>query len=80
MEWQLQRHHDGQTIDLHIRWEACEFVTVALHDVDRAFLRECDDSSLLSDKLLALEMLVRRIEQQREAKGIVATDDGAFLS
>lgn len=40
-----------------------EMTAVELHEFDKLLLRECETSGKISDKLLALETIVRRIEE-----------------
>lgn len=43
--------------------EAGDMLNVELSQTDRALLRECEQSGSISDKLLALETITRRIEE-----------------
>ena len=40
-----------------------DLVRAKLHDFDRRLLADCDTSDKVSDKLLALETIARRIEE-----------------
>lgn len=44
---------------------ASERVAARLDDWDRRLIAECEKSSSISDKLLALETIVRRIEEAK---------------
>lgn len=67
MQWELRKNSYDFTREFYVRWNEHDLITLQLDDVDLALLRECDASPLLSDKLLALEMLARRIEQAQES-------------
>jgi len=45
--------------------EDTEFVLAPLDTFDLMLIRECDTSNAVADKLLALETIVRRIEQSQ---------------
>ena len=42
-----------------------DLIFVNLDPIDRALIHECEASNSVADKLLALECITRRIEQQR---------------
>ncbi len=46
-----------------IEFDSLDFLGIKLDDFDRALLDECNKSDKISDKLLALETLARRIEE-----------------
>lgn len=51
-------------------WDEFDLIPLGLGQFELALLRECDASDSMADKLLALEMLVRKYEHYRanEAK------------
>lgn len=40
-----------------------EMAKISLTGFDRALIKECEESDLISDRLLILEMLARKLEQ-----------------
>lgn len=52
---------------LVVEWHPLDVVG-ALHDFDDALLRECDRSPRLSDWLLALELMARRVEEATQRR------------
>lgn len=66
MKWELSRGPLGDC-SLSVRWDEMELALLDLSAFDFALLRECDTSLVLSDKLLALEMLARKIEMRDHA-------------
>lgn len=59
MEENLER--DARTYTLKVRGD--ELVTATLFPFDRRLIAECEASDKISDKLLALETIVRRVEE-----------------
>jgi hypothetical protein len=51
----------------YLRISDCELVMAELDTFDIMLIRECDTSASVADKLLALETIVRRIEQAKGA-------------
>lgn len=52
---------------LTVEWTDFDLMTVELDAFDLAFLRECDNSTSMADKILAVEMLVRKHERSHHA-------------
>jgi hypothetical protein len=50
----------------HLEISDVEFVLMRLDNFDTLLLKECEGSDSIADKLLALETLARRIEEERE--------------
>jgi hypothetical protein len=61
----VDRNIDTSRVRYTLDVDARALAEVDLDDVDRALLRECgaDDASI-ADRLLALEMLMRRMQEQ----------------
>lgn len=66
MEWELVCDPLGGR-RLHVKWNEMDLIHLRLDPFDFALLHECDSSSKLSDKLLALELLARKYERAQEA-------------
>ncbi len=62
MEWTLTNESWPRKNRLVVEWDTCDLTRVQLDPWDLALLRECDVSPRLSDKLLALEMLARKVD------------------
>ncbi len=64
----FEQHRHPATNDLHISLvvESFELVCPQFTDFDRALFRECEKSNSVADKLLALETIARRIEEQNQ--------------
>ena len=68
MKWKLQKIRDQITnsdiFDLHIEISDADMIKMGLlNDFDRILFEECEKSECCSDKLLALEMFIRKIER-----------------
>jgi len=50
-----------------IRIDSLDLSCPLLDSWDRKLIKECDESTTLSDKLLALETIIRRNEEYRES-------------
>jgi len=61
----LETWRDPATNDYHVmlKLDCFEIRCAKLTDFDRALFRECEESSSVADKLLALETMARRIEE-----------------
>ena len=59
---------DLSTLDRvsEFRFSEYEMVHARFDAADRRTLKECDASTSIADKLLALELIARRIEEHRE--------------
>jgi len=71
MKWNLQKTTDPSTgediFDLRIKISKLDVIKMVQFDLlDKLLLKECEASESCADKLLALETLVRRIEQGQE--------------
>lgn len=55
--------HDMDKYVAQLEIDATDVLEAALDPTDRALLRECEHSSSISDKLLALETIARRVEE-----------------
>lgn len=64
----LEEWRDPATGDFHmmLKIDQLEIMCAKLTDFDRALFRECEESKSIADKLLALETMARRIEEQQE--------------
>jgi len=64
----FEHHKHPATNDYHVSLviEGFELRSVRFTDFDRALFRECEDSESIADKLLALETVARRIEEQQK--------------
>lgn len=58
-------YHDFKTDEdvFELRFNTLDMVECPLDNFDRALLHECNKSKKVSDKLLALETIVRRLEE-----------------
>jgi len=56
---------------LTINYDTLFGVLSSLSKTDQAFLKECNKSNRLADKLLGLELLVRKRESQLEKQNLV---------
>lgn len=65
MHWELRTNFD-RTKEIHVKWDDIDLASLQYDNFDLALLRECDESMKLSDKLLALEMLVRKMEKAND--------------
>jgi hypothetical protein len=61
MKWELTQDPLGRK-SLRVEWHDYDFIRLELDNVDLQLLRECDQSRSLSDILLGLEMLARKLE------------------
>jgi hypothetical protein len=61
MKWEICHDPLGQH-SVHIEWHNFDLIPLDLDQFEFALLRECDHSDSFADKLLALEMLVRKWE------------------
>ena len=61
----LEYYEDIKTdeIRINIIIYPLDFFEIELDDFDRLLLRECDKSNKISDKLLALETIARKLEK-----------------
>lgn len=71
MRFIVSRDTERDLFRVVLEIEELDVLGVALHPMDRALLRECELSGSISDKLLGLETLTRRIEEMhaKEAMG-----------
>lgn len=68
MKWKAVSSSFDTTKQLYVEWNDSDLFHIKLDAFDHAILRECDESPNLSDKLLALQMLVRKIENVHDVK------------
>jgi len=61
--WKDENNNETQCL---VTIKDCELVQASLDQIDRKLLKECEISSKVSDGLLALEMLTRKIEKANE--------------
>jgi hypothetical protein len=63
MIFSMQENVERDERTYTLRVSLSEIVPRTMYDFDRAVIRECEASGKVSDKLLALETIVRRIEE-----------------
>ena len=63
MNFTLHRDEFHDKIVMHLEIEGGEYVRANLTPFDRLLVRDCEGSAKASDHLLALETIVRRIEE-----------------
>lgn len=56
-----------------------DFLVLELNEWDKLLLRDCDTSYLISDKLLALETIVRHIEKMKEKRWKLENFQGRLM-
>ena len=61
LKWAMTYSPLGE-FSLTVSWDQQDVLLLALSQFDIAFLRECEASQSCADKLLAAEMLVRKME------------------
>ena len=61
LRWEMVQSPLGDC-SLTVSWSHLDLLPIDLTPFDLAFLRECETSPLGADKLLAVEMLVRKME------------------
>lgn len=66
MELKMYRLEDRLEEVLELRISSDDMQSLQLDAFDQRLLEECGASDKASDKLLAAEMIVRRLEQQTE--------------
>ena len=66
MIFEYWRHPATNNLTISLEIEGFELECAELKDFDRALFRECEKSNSIADKFLALETLVRRIEEQQK--------------
>lgn len=64
MKFQMQRDICADKIKVMLEIDGYEYMAAGLDHFDRLLIRECEGSDKTSDKLLALETIVRRIEER----------------
>lgn len=64
--------HEHDRIQVRLSIPAMVIPLLDLTEFDRSFLKECDESLEVSDKLLALEFIVRKSEKKRTSKAMEA--------
>jgi hypothetical protein len=70
------RDEEKRQVHHHLTLEAGEASTLSLSQFDLACLRECDASDSIADKLLAIELIARRVEQRQSKRSLdCARDD-----
>ena len=57
------RSEQGDGYVVQLKLDASDLVMAKLTPHDRMLLSECENSSAISDKLLALETIARRVEE-----------------
>jgi hypothetical protein len=66
MEFEIEKSRDPENrktqIDIKLTYTDSEFIKLPMSKLDRLLYRECEGSQKASDKLLALENFVRRLE------------------
>lgn len=67
MRWIWERDSQNDTIRYTVEITSQDLEEARLTAFDRRLIHECEGSSRVSDKLLALETLARRIEDLEEA-------------
>lgn len=63
MKLERINHKDRDEVEFRLTITDLEMVKMKLHPFDRALIADCDSSDTISDKLLALETIARRIEE-----------------
>lgn len=63
MKWQLYRDECRDVIGMRLEIDGSEYMRASLTSFDHALIQDCETSDKLSDRLLALETIVRRIEE-----------------
>lgn len=63
MKFEQRRDTDADVIEYKLTITGGDMAAVELLGFDKLLLRECETSGKISDKLLALETLARRIEE-----------------
>ena len=56
-------------MDIHIVIPQSEFIKANFDEMDNALLTECNMSESMADKILALELIVRKIEKHLQGQG-----------
>ncbi len=66
--WEIGQDPLGK-VSLTVSWNWADLVDIDLTSFDLRLLRECDASDAFADKLVAAELIVRKLEtkQQQEA-------------
>ena len=64
MKFEMQENIERSARSYLLRISDAEFSSMLLSKFDRLLIDECDGSEKISDKLLALETIVRRIEDR----------------
>ncbi len=54
--------------EVHISFSFFDMVTANFNADEREFLSDCNESDSIADKLLGLERIARRLEQQQKEK------------
>lgn len=67
MKFQMRHDPKSGRYQFCLELEEYEVASVRLDNWDRLLLQECEGSKNVSDQLLALELLTRRIEEQKNA-------------
>lgn len=66
MIFEYWKHPATNNLTISLEIEGSEFESVELTGLDRALFRECEKSNTIADKFLALETLIRRLEEQQK--------------
>ena len=67
MKFELRENLDRDECIYTITISHAEFMRGTIYQFDRALIAECEASNKISDKILALETIVRRAEASYEA-------------
>lgn len=65
LAWKMVHDPLGK-VSLAVSWNLSDLVDIDLTSFDLRLLRECDASDAFADKLLAAEMIVRKLETKKQ--------------
>ena len=54
--------------EVHVSFSFYDMLTLEFDSDEREFLSDCNESDSIADKLLGLERIARRLEQQQKEK------------
>lgn len=63
--WEIGHDPLGK-VSLTVSWNRADLVDIDLTPFDLRLLRECEASDAFADKLLAAEMIVRKLETKKQ--------------
>lgn len=68
MKFRMQHRAEDRRLQVFFELEYFDCLDMRLSELDRLMLRECEQSEAVSDKFLALELIVRRYEEAQARK------------